>query len=350
MDMTRAVGVPCVYCEAAHIRQHFVPSNTMTESTETSTASTLYTELIYRANRRRNPSSAWWRYVCMVVVSTLFLVNSVHADDYISPQLVKVTTPRYIPDNTEFKPRLGTYEYSVGWEGINAASASVTISRVGDSYIIDTAARTYSGVDLLYKLRYGAVARISAVDLTSKHLSIDHRENSRRKNIEIHFSPSLDSIHAIRSSGENGANQKELAFSPDNFTLDPIAATFLARSLNWKVGDTKNFDVFNGKSRYFISLTAAERKVIRYQGESRPVIVITPQVRNVTTTRPRSKLREAFIYVSDDEYREVLRIESSVFIGRVITELESFTPADSRELPIQLVQQSEQSEARAQMR
>ena len=78
--------------------------------------------------------------------------------------------------------------------------------------------------------------------------------------------------------------------------------------------------------------------------------MITPQVRNVTTTRPRSKLRQAYIYVSDDEFREVLRIESSVFIGRVITELESFTPADAREPSVQLVKQDAPSEARAQMR
>jgi hypothetical protein len=277
-------------------------------------------------------------------------MSSALADDYISPELVKITTPRYRPESSSFRPRLGTYEYSVGWEGINAASASVTISKEGDAYVVDAAARTYSGVDLLYKLRYGAVGRISATDLTSIHLAIDHRENSRRKNINISFSPNLASIHAVRGKGENDPDQKVLSFAPDNFTLDPIAACFLARSLDWNIGDTKNFDVFNGKSRYFISLTAVGRKTIRYQGEDRAVIVITPQVRNVTTTKPRSKLREAFIYVSDDEYREVLRIESSVFIGRVITELESFTPADKREPTLQLVKQDAPSDARAQMR
>jgi hypothetical protein len=309
-----------------------------------------YWQMAMSVSDRYCPSTH--RKLCAFVagVVSLFFISPVLADDYISPQLVKITTPRYVPHTQSFKPRLGTYEYSVGWEGINAASASVTISRVNDSYIIDAAARTYSGVDLLYKLRYGAVGRIKASDFTSQHLSIDHRENSRHKTIEIQFSPALDAIHAVRNLGNSTVNQKVLEFSPDNFTLDPISATFLARSLDWKIGDTKNFDVFNGKSRYFISLTAVERKTIRYQGEDRAVIAITPQVRNVTTTKPRSKLREAFIYVSDDEFREVLRIESSVFIGRVITELESFTPAESRESPVLLVRQGEAHDARAQMR
>lgn len=278
-------------------------------------------------------------------------IGSVLADDYISPELVKITTPRYQPEDSKFSPRLGTYEYSVGWEGINAASCKLTIQRQGDTYVVDAAARTYTGVDLLYKLRYEAIGVISANDLTSINLDIDHQENSRHKNIAIDFSPTLKKIHAVRSKGANDPDKKILSFNTDNFTLDPIAATFLARSLNWQVGDTKHFDVFNGKSRYIISLTAVERKKIRYQGEDRPVIVITPQVRNLTTTKPRAKLRQAFIYVSDDEFREVLRIESSVFIGRVITELDSFTPATTEiRPPIQMVRSSNTDEIRAQMR
>jgi hypothetical protein len=270
--------------------------------------------------------------------SLVVQTGSVLADDYISPELVKITTPQYKPEAAEFSPRLGVYEYSVGWEGINAASCSVTIDRRGDTYVVDAAARTYSGVDLLYKLRYEAIGVISARDLTSINLSIDHQENSRRKNIEIDFRPEQRIIHAVRSKGSSDPDKKVLSFTTDNFTLDPIAAVFLARSLAWKVGDTKHFDVFNGKSRYFISLTAKERTAIRYKGEMRPVIVITPQVRNLTTTKPRSKLRQASIYVSDDAQRDVLRIESAVFIGRVITELDSFTPiAEAHRPPIQLV-------------
>ena len=273
------------------------------------------------------------------------------ADDYISPELVRITTPKYHPEDSNFNPRLGSYEYSVGWEGINAASCTLKIARQGDTYVVDAAARTYSGVDLLYKLRYEAVGVISAKDLTSINLDIDHRENSRQKKISIDFTPNLKNIHAVRSKGENDPDKKVLSFTTDNFTLDPIAAVFLARSLKWKVGDSKQFDVFNGKSRYIISLTAIERKSIYYQGEQRPVIVITPQVRNLTTTKPRSKLRQAFIYVSDDESRDVLRIESSVFIGRVITELDSFTPESAATRPpVQMVRGIEGDDMRAQMR
>jgi hypothetical protein len=155
----------------------------------------------------------------------------------------------------------------------------------------------------------------------------------------------------VRQTGDIAANQKYVEFTPNNPTLDPIGAAFLARSLDWEIGDVRHFDVFNGKSRYFITLTAAERRTITFQGKERRVLAISPQVRNLTTTKPRSKLREAFILVSDDEQRDILRIESSVFIGSVSVDLESYTPLPDVDEPLITIAQSENaSEIRAQMR
>ncbi len=284
------------------------------------------------------------------LVTALSSIRPVHADDYISPDLVKVTTPVYRPNKQLFRPKLGVYEYSVGWEGINAASCAVTISKKDGTYIVDAAARTYTGVDLLYKLRYEAIGTISAEDFSSISLSIDHRENSRKKNIEMSFQPDHGSITATRGKSADDPDKKTVSFSPNNLTLDPIGAVFLARGLEWNIGDTKHFDVFNGKSRYFISLSAIRRETITYKGEKRSVIVISPQVRNLTTTKPRAKLREAFIYVSDDQDRDVLRIVSSVFIGSVITELDSFTPEAKLSNPLELVHANSDTDARARMR
>jgi hypothetical protein len=266
------------------------------------------------------------------------------ADDYISPELVKVTTPTYKAAFDLFHPRFGTYEYTVSWEGIPAASCSLTFKQEKDHYIVETAARTYSGVDLLYKLRYNATGVLSKEDLTSIKLMIDHRENSRHKHIAIDFLPEAGRISAVRGKGEDDPHKTTVSFVPHNFTLDPMAAAFIARALPWQTGETKTFDVFNGKSRYYIQLTAVRRETISHNGEEKKTIVITPQVRNLTTTKPVSKLREAFIYVTDDPQREVLKIVSSVFIGSVTTYLDSFTPLTTESESSARVAQAARSE------
>jgi hypothetical protein len=269
------------------------------------------------------------------------------ADDYISPELVKVTTPTYKASFDLFQPRFGTYEYTVSWEGIPAASCSLTFKQEEGHYIVETAARTYSGVDLLYKLRYSATGILSKDDLTSVKLMIDHRENSRLKQVTIDFLPEAGRISAVRGRGDDDPHKTTVSFVPHNFTLDPIGAAFIARALSWQTGETKTFDVFNGKSRYYIQLTAVRRETITHNGEQRKVIVITPQVRNLTTTKPVSKLREAFIYVTDDPQREVLKIVSSVFIGSVTTSLDSFTPLTPESEPTSRVARSDPSDQAA---
>jgi hypothetical protein len=179
---------------------------------------------------------------------------------------------------------------------------------------------------------------------------INHDENSRHKHIDLRFSQDTGTITAVRSKGPNDPDKKVVSFESDNFTLDPIGAAFLARSLPWEVGQSRDLDVFNGKSRYFITLSAVEKTTIIHRGETRNVIVITPRVRNLSTTKPRSKLREAFMYVTDDDQHEVLKIVSSVFIGSVTTELDSFTPATTSTPPIVVAQAANDDEARAQLR
>lgn len=251
------------------------------------------------------------------------------ADDYISPDLIRVSTPIYHSSAGNFEPALGTYEYSVGWEGIPAASATVTIDEENGHYKVTAAARTLSAIDIFYKLRYTAVSSIDGLNLAPNKLHIIHDENSKHKEIVIDYDKN-GFVHASRTQ-QNGADDKRLDFLPHNMMLEPISAAFLARAVDWKVGDTKVFDVFNGKSRYLISLNALDKKFITHQGQNREVFVISPRVRTLTTTKANEKLREAKIYLTTDKTRDILKIESSVFIGTVDTELESFIPSEKRE-------------------
>ena len=115
-----------------------------------------------------------------------------------------------------------------------------------------------------------------------------------------------------------------------------MSAAFIARGVDWKVGDTKNFDVFNGKSRYLITLTALEKTKILNRGMELPVFVVSPKVRTLTTIKANEKLREARIYLTADDRRDVVRIESSVFIGSVTTELEKFTPTHDTDSEVRM--------------
>jgi len=260
--------------------------------------------------------------VVLSLMASILGASSSQAEE-LKAEDVKIFTPAYSPKFEAFEPPLGEYVYKVAWEGIPAADVKVKVQRDEDVFKVTTKAKTYSGIDLFYRLRYRAEGVISATDLTPIRTEIDHRENSRHKVTRINFTDS-GNIRAVRY--RQGEETEDITFNPKNFTLDPISASFLARGIDWKVGETKQFDTFNGKSRYLISLTAKALKKLEIAGREREAWEIVPRVENLTDPGADKKLREAKIYLSTDKAREVLKIVSSVFVGSVSTTMVKFEP------------------------
>ncbi|NLF24517.1 MAG: DUF3108 domain-containing protein [Deltaproteobacteria bacterium] len=235
---------------------------------------------------------------------------------------VEISTPLYRPNFSGFEQQLGTFTYKVSWQGISAAEAKISVYKEGDYYRILTQARTNSFIDMFYRMRFWAKAKISAKSLLPTFMTTHSKENSRLKEAEITFLPD-GTVKSVRR--DNGIESLRLNFNPKNLMLDPFSAVFLARGLNWELGETKKFDTFNGKARYLISLTAIDRVLIPVNGVPRDTWVISPQVKRLTGTGDDSKkIREARIYVTNDKARDVLKIESEVFVGTVTTRLTSY--------------------------
>jgi len=264
------------------------------------------------------------KYICVLwsVLAVALLANCAYAD--IPANEVKITTPVYHADTAAFKPPLGIYEYSVKWNGLGAARIWLNVDKIGMYYQVSTVVKTNSVVDILYKLRYVASGVLSSVDLLPVRSVMESKENSKEKKSEVIFLPNGD----IKSTyWRKGRGTQEQNFDPGNFMLDPFSVAFMARSLSWKKGDSRQFDTYNGKSRYLITFTALGETKIEVNGKDRDVWVISPKVQKLTKKNPKKKLREAKIYITTDEKREILKIVSEVFIGSVTIKLVSFTPS-----------------------
>jgi hypothetical protein len=244
------------------------------------------------------------------------------------PRYVELSTPQYRAYEAEFAPQMGVYTYEVSWNGIPAAEAILTVGSEDLRYRITASARTYSPINLIYDLKYRADGLIDALDMSSQHHSVRQKENSRERSIDISFRDGGE-IESIRA--QKGKPDQVTRLETNNLTLDPFGAAFLARGLNWEIGETKYFDTFNGKVRYLISLTAEGRETLKVNGETKNCLVISPRVQKVNTSEPQHKLREAKIYVTDDSKREVVKIVSEVFVGAVTTKLLRFEPSATPE-------------------
>lgn len=250
-------------------------------------------------------------------------VTSSSNDKGVRADMVRISTPIYLPSFNNFDPPLGEYTFSVSWQGIPAAYLTLKIDREKEFYRVIAEAKTIRAIEIFYSLKYRGESLLSALDLSPVRTVIFQQENSRVKDLDMTFEPN----GFIRSVYTKKGNPTEvLEFNPENFTLDPFSSGFLARSQEWDIGTVREFDTFDGKNRYLITLRCTGSDTVDVEGVEREAWVIEPEVKNLTNPKNNKKLRSAKIYLSKDKSREILKLVSKVFIGSVTTSLESFVP------------------------
>lgn len=221
-----------------------------------------------------------------------------------------------------FSPRDGTYVYEVSWEGVPAGEVQIEERREPGELLLNTAVRTYRFIDIFYKLRYFASASIDPMTFEPKLVRLTHQENSKLRVSTVDFRGS----RVVSEYRRLGRPAVRANFDNSERFLDPFSAAFKARSLDWWVGREHVLKTYNGRAFYEITMKAVSREDVPFAGKTRAAWVIEPSVKNLDKGTAASRLRSARIYLSDDSAREVLRIESEVFIGTVSCELVEFKP------------------------
>ncbi len=281
-----------------------------------------------------------------LVLSLTISLSSASAD-YIDPSLTKVSTSRYAPNRLIFNP--GKYVYSVRWQGIPVATAEVVLGQapqlvktsLPQSYLtIRASTKTARIIDLLYKLRFTSESVFDPLSLQPIRFISEQTENRKYKRYEVEFGKDTQVTSKLyRSPGTSELDEEDSkSFLSDNLTVDPLFGGILARSIPAGVGSSADFDVWNGKHRYLITFRVVEREEIRIGREKILADKIVPEVKRLTDSEGEKRLRYAALWVSADERREILKLESKVLVGSISATLESFTPLEPAIHPPALLQ------------
>jgi len=240
-----------------------------------------------------------------------------------------VTAPRIDP---RFKPRLGTYYYKFDFNNVSIGFASISIEKDGDLYKVKVLAQTNSTIDRIYKIRYRGESVLDTVPVVSPVVTLSSQQvKSTEKDMTIRFDKPGE-IKAVEKKSENGAtvDYEVRKLQTDRFTVDPFAATYLVRGLDWKVGHEEVFDVFGGKSRYELRLKCTEVQDVDVEGAKRRAFVIVPRVdkldKDGKVVPPKKKPAETKIFLSADEFKDVLKIEASHTMGFFRATMNRFVP------------------------
>lgn len=252
-------------------------------------------------------------------------VKKVYIEDTSPP----ISTPKYSASIDSFHPPLGTYRFSVKWGKLEAGKATIRVSRDHDFYNIHVKAKTQNTVNKFYKLRFRGETQLSVDNLAPFKTKMYQRTNNRAKETEITFHDDgvIESVrHKYKDKKKKKTEIRKL--NTGNFTLDPVSAVFIVRSLDWREGVSRQFDVFDGKSRHLVTITCAGKQEKGVLGETRETWVLVPTIQNITKGEDSSEVGAIRIYLSTDKAKEILIVEGDVLVGKIITKLESFTPLE----------------------
>ena len=236
----------------------------------------------------------------------------------VKPEAVPVYQPKFLPFEGGEKQ-----SYRAHWNGlVSVAFADIdTTPMVVDGkkvLRVQVEARTSRMLDLIWKMRDSITSTFDAKALSPSYFKFSQRENSRVIDTEAIYT------HANKRWAVNrrqvGKKPRVYEFDSQN-TLDPITAAYLARSVDFKVGDRLYFNIFGGRYRYLLELHVEKKESVELSSGKVEAFRIIPRIQNTTKKGYASRLNEATIWISADERRLPLKLSSKILFGSVYLDL-----------------------------
>jgi hypothetical protein len=225
-------------------------------------------------------------------------------------------TPRFRPFDGGEKAA-----YQASWMGVPVASTEIETRPVvldgKKFYHVTVKAESWRYLDFIFKMRDTIESTFDAETLHPRRFVFIQRENKKIIDTIAEIDPATHKWVVRRKENKR---HKDFEFvSP--FTLDTISAVYLARSLDLKIGDHFELDVFGGKSRYRVTLDVVGKERVKVKTGEFDSYKIIPKVMDLSKTGYAKRVREATVWITADEKRLPIKMSAQVFVGSVNIEM-----------------------------
>ena len=233
-----------------------------------------------------------------------------------SPKPMQNYTPRFRPFDGGEKTA-----YQASWMGIPVASTQIEMRPVvldgKKFYHVTVKAESWRYLDFIFKMRDTIESTFDAETLHPRRFFFSQRENKKVIDTTAEVDPAT---HQWTVRRKEGKRRKDFEFvSPT--TLDTISAVYFARSLDVKIGDHFELEVFGGKSRYRVELDVVGKERVKVKTGEFEAYKIVPKLADLSKTGYAQRLREATVWISADEKRMPIKMSAQIFVGSVTIEI-----------------------------
>lgn len=214
--------------------------------------------------------------------------------------------------------------FDVGWEFINAGSATMQIAAKDDGWQVKTFARTNKVLDVFRKVRDTITAEGICVNGRMQS-TVFNANLKERKYMAKKYASFLWEENKVRFI-QNGVTEY---FDVPAGHLSVIDAFLAVRGLDLKAGQTINVPVFDSRKRYeiVVSVMPKKERLKAPWGEEVECIVVKPKLKTEGIFASKGEMT---LWMTDDARHIPIKMTAKIKFGRIIAHLSGYSEKASQ--------------------
>lgn len=208
--------------------------------------------------------------------------------------------------------------YDLTWAGIKTGTATLEVSSENEITRIVSTARSADWISVFYTVDDKIEAELSkpgprAVIGTPRNYRVRIREGKYKRNKEVAF----DGTKHRASLTDHLTGEKKDIEIRDN-TFDPLSSFYYVRTLKAEVGKSVYVDVLDNKKLWNVEVQVIRKERIGTKVGNFDTIVIKPLLKSEGIFNKRGDM---YIWLTDDEKRVPVKMQTKMAVGRVTATL-----------------------------
>lgn len=184
------------------------------------------------------------------------------------------------------------------------------------AYLIQTTAFSAPVIDSVFKVRDVNYSWIDAENFYSLGYTQSLREGNYVRDEWITFDPANKRYYGeVKKKKE----PRTIAGKMTIPVLDILSALYFVRAQNLEVGKDVIFDIINREEQYPLIVKVLKKETVKIAAGKFRCVVVEPQFRGEGIFVSKGKSLK--VWLTDDQYKMPVKMESEVFIGSVSAEL-----------------------------
>lgn len=195
------------------------------------------------------------------------------------------------------------------------------------SYHFKVSLKSSKFFDWFYKVNDWAETYVDYNELTPYTYRILVKESKQFRDIRSFFDFKKDVAHywETRITTTNGTEEKKINWNIKNFSQNVVSAAFYLRTFDFEPGKELAFKVADDGKNYVFTGKVLRREVLETPMGDLNTVVIKPKITVDGMFKP---VGDILFWLTDDDRKFIVRIESQIRIGTIVAKLKSIDKGD----------------------